>query len=204
MGVGRKSFHLLAVGVIRVRVASEAVEVPQLQLLRLFFGSLVFKKATLVELQSFFAQYFILLHICTLLLLQFLRHSSYHLWWGTLANWANQKKTSKYSLHQKVYFPQYVNAFWTLDDAMDRQPGLLAHGGQDRGTATPFFKWRKSNYMWKCLYDAASVVCYWYLGLNVGTHFRWLAKIESKFSLQQICFSPCNQHLIQHILGGEQ
>ena len=152
MGVGRKSFHLLAVGVIRVRVASEAVEVPQLQLLRLFFGSLVFKKATLVELQTFFAQYFILLHICTLLLLQFLRHSSYHLWWGTLANWANQKKTSKYSLHQKVYFPQYVNAFWTLDDAMDRQPGLLAHGGQDRGTATPFFKWRKSNYMWKCLW----------------------------------------------------
>ena len=37
MGVGPMSFHLLAVGVIRVRVASEAVEVTQLHLL--FFGT---------------------------------------------------------------------------------------------------------------------------------------------------------------------
>ena len=82
MWVVHKSLkHLLALGGVRVGgcQAREAVEVPQLQLLRLFFGSLVLKKATLVELQSFFAQYFILLHICTLLLLQFLRHSSYHL-----------------------------------------------------------------------------------------------------------------------------
>ena len=55
MGVGPKSLQLLAVGVIRVGVASEAVEVPQLHLPCLFFGSLLF-----IKLQRFVAQYFIL------------------------------------------------------------------------------------------------------------------------------------------------